>query len=96
MLRIELRPLGLSTPEGQGEDASDQQNNAYGRKKFFAMLGLDTDLGISNLHTMVLAVRYGHDESQQSKHQQQDTDDAKVLHAEAPVQGWNRIPVQAE
>ena len=63
MLRIELRPLGLSTPEGQGEDASDQQNNAYGRRKFFAMLGLDTDLGISNLHTMVLAVRYGHDES---------------------------------
>jgi hypothetical protein len=56
--------LSFAAPEGQGEDASDQQNNAYSRRKPLAMLGLDTDLGISNLHTMVLAVRYGHDESQ--------------------------------
>ena len=60
---VNWRPAQEKTDEGQGEDASDQQNNAYGRRKFFAMLGLDTDLGISNLHTMVLAVRYGHDES---------------------------------
>src|ERR1019366_6752137 len=94
--RFRKGPLALATPEDQGEGASSQQNNTYSRGQFLATLGLNSDLSISNLHTMVLAVRYGHDESQQSKHQQQDTDDAKVLHAEAPVQGWNRIPVQAE
>jgi hypothetical protein len=56
--------LSLATPEDQGEDASSHQNNTYGRGQFLATLGLDADLVISKLHTMVLAVRYGHDESQ--------------------------------
>src|ERR1700687_3577201 len=64
VLSFRQNRLSFAAPEGQSEDAFDQQNNAYSRSKPLAMLGLDTDLGISNLHTMVLAVRYGHDESQ--------------------------------
>jgi hypothetical protein len=50
------------------------------------MLSLDTYLGISNLHTMVLTVWHGHDKSQQSKHQQYGTDEAKAIHIKAPIE----------
>jgi hypothetical protein len=50
------------------------------------MLSLDTYLGISNLHTMVLTVGHGHDKSQQSKHQQYGTNEANVIHIKAPIE----------
>jgi len=72
--------LSLACSEAQGDDASDQQNDTDSRGQFLAALSLDSDLGISNLHTMVLTVWYGHDKSQQSEYQQQDTDEANALH----------------
>ena len=54
--------LGLAQPDHQGEDTSDDENDAHGRRQFLAAFGLDANFGVPDLYIVVLAVRNRHDE----------------------------------
>src|SRR4029077_17252482 len=74
--------LGLAQSDHHGEDTSDDENDAHGRRQFLAAFGLDANLGIADLYIVVLAMRNRHDKRQKSEYQQQGADNGSVLHIE--------------
>ncbi len=72
-----LRPLGLARSNNLRENAPREQNAAHCGGKFLAMFGLNADLGVTDLYSVVLAVRDRYDKGQHSEHQQQHTNPSK-------------------
>ena len=64
--------LGFAQAEYQGDYPASEKNNARRGRKFFAAFGLDTDFGVPELYSVILAVRDWHDERKNSQYQQQD------------------------
>jgi hypothetical protein len=72
--------LGFAQAEDQGEHAAGEKNDSDRRWKFFTAFGLNANFCVPELNAVILAVRNWHHESQDSQHQQQDTNQRKSFH----------------
>jgi len=68
---LETGRLGPAQPNNQCNHSTCDQDDSYSGRQFFAVLGLDAELGITNLHAMFLLMRNRDDKGEQAKNQQQ-------------------------
>jgi hypothetical protein len=87
-IRTSASFLGFTQSEYKGDYASGEKNNAYRLGQLVATFSLDADFSVANVEPVILAMRNWNDKRQHSEHQQQDSNEGKRFHREAPVSVW--------
>src|SRR5262249_17295301 len=92
--QISLRALAGSSR--QRHNAGKYQHTGDERRQSIAVLRLNADLCVANLHVVVFLVRYWNYKRQQSKHKQDCSQHAQTCHIAPSLRSCARVKIQSD